>query len=384
MGLCVCSYSSSSLWKKKSGWVLNEARFESLTLMVGVSGVGKTKVLDAIVTLRDMVCGKSYNGIKWRAVFLDANQSEIVWEGETEETKDFFDLRQAPFCSLFEEEEPEFTFLRETVHINNEEIFRRSDSGAFYKGTPIVKLQKTKSLLHLLQEEDVIGLREKISRIYKKEHRIGPVNKNVISKYSKLKTVESIIGEDSLSLSMKLFLISEEQPSLFEKIKADFLEIFPFVEDIKFSTPDFLCCASYNPVPEMQVLQLKEKKSDLWVCIWDFSSGMHKTIGLLSAIYLTLKGSIFLVDEFENTFGVNCIDAIASKILSSSPENQFILTSHHPYIINKIPVESWRIVTRRGNTVDVGEAIDAHSSCSRHDAFIQLINCDQYSEGVTS
>ena len=370
--------------EKKSGWRLSESRFDPFTLMVGASGVGKTKILYAIDTLPDMADGKSYNGIKWRAVFRDKDQTKIVWEGETEETEESFDFRQMPFYLTQEKDKAEFIFLKETMLIDGKEIFRRSEEGTFYAEKPTVKLQKTKSLLHLLEEEKVIAFREKISKIYMTNYRLSPVPKNMVSKYDKLNSIDDIIQDASMLLPIKLFIISEKYPEIFAKIKSDFLEIFPFVEDIKLCTPDFFSCASHTPRLEVVALQLRERNSKHWVCIWDFSSGMHKTIALLAAIHLAPKGTIFLIDEFENSFGVNCIDAISDKIYSSSPENQFILTSHHPYIINKIPVENWRLVTRHNNTVNVAKVEDEYSTSSRHEAFIQLINLDQYAEGVTS
>ena len=109
---------------------------------------------------------------------------------------------------------------------------------------------------------------------------------------------------------------------------------------------------------------------------------MHKTLALLASIYLSSQKSIFLIDEFENSFGVNCIDMITQKIALNPLGNQFILSSHHPYIINKIPVDKWRLVTRRKTNVKV-EAVDEQiTSQSKHDAFIQLINLDEFSDGI--
>ena len=44
-------------------------------------------------------------------------------------------------------------------------------------------------------------------------------------------------------------------------------------------------------------------------------------------------GSVILIDEFENSLGVNCLDEITEDVVKESRRLQFILTSHHPYII---------------------------------------------------
>ena len=61
---------------------------------------------------------------------------------------------------------------------------------------------------------------------------------------------------------------------------------------------------------------------------------------------------------------------------------QFIITSHHPYIINNISYKNWKIVTRNGGVVTAKDATDYDIGKSKHQAFTQLINLDAYSEGI--
>ncbi|MGB3265930.1 MAG: ATP-binding protein, partial [Microcoleus sp.] len=86
-------------------------------------------------------------------------------------------------------------------------------------------------------------------------------------------------------------------------------------------------------------------------------------------------------DEFENSLGINCIDVVTDLIVENR-NIQFILTSHHPYIINNIGMEHWKIVTRQGGVVTVKDAKDLNLGKSRHQAFTQLINLEEYSEGI--
>ncbi|MDF5726138.1 MAG: ATP-binding protein, partial [Rhizonema sp. PD37] len=59
-----------------------------------------------------------------------------------------------------------------------------------------------------------------------------------------------------------------------------------------------------------------------------------------------------------------------------------IITSHHPYIINNIKMEHWKIVTRKGGIVTAQDAKDFNLGKSRHQAFMQLINLSDYKEGI--
>ena len=110
---------------------------------------------------------------------------------------------------------------------------------------------------------------------------------------------------------------------------------------------------------------------------------MLKTLMHISELYLSAEGTVILIDEFENSLGVNCID-ILSDLLFDNRKLQFIITSHHPYIINKIGMEYWKIVTRKGGVVTARDAKDYNLGKSRHQAFMQLINLEAYKEGIAA
>ncbi|MFE7822297.1 hypothetical protein ACFU1R_29605, partial [Priestia megaterium] len=89
--------------------------------------------------------------------------------------------------------------------------------------------------------------------------------------------------------------------------------------------------------------------------------------------------SIIIIDEFENSLGVNCIDLVAGQLLQN--KKQFIITSHHPYIINKISYTHWRIVIRNANKVIVRSSDYYRLGSSNHEAFKELLNLDAFLEG---
>ena len=51
---------------KATGWKLNPVQFSDLNLLVGVSGVGKTKILKAILNIKKIVEGESLNSVQSR------------------------------------------------------------------------------------------------------------------------------------------------------------------------------------------------------------------------------------------------------------------------------------------------------------------------------
>ena len=64
------------------GWDFDEVDFSSkLTLLVGVSGAGKTQILRGIIDLSRIAHGKTINGFEWKIRFSTVNNTEFIWEG---------------------------------------------------------------------------------------------------------------------------------------------------------------------------------------------------------------------------------------------------------------------------------------------------------------
>jgi len=84
----------------------------------------------------------------------------------------------------------------------------------------------------------------------------------------------------------------------------------------------------------------------------------------------------------ENSLGINCIEEVTRSIVSHQRNLQFIITSHHPYIINHINFANWKLITRKAGIVKGTDATTFNLGKSKHQAFTQLINLDEYVEGV--
>jgi predicted ATPase len=79
-------------------------------------------------------------------------------------------------------------------------------------------------------------------------------------------------------------------------------------------------------------IQIREKGIDHWIDERQISAGMLRTLYHINEIFLGTSGSVILIDEFENSLGVNCIDDLTSELLINKRDLQFVITSHHPYI----------------------------------------------------
>jgi predicted ATPase len=112
---------------------------------------------------------------------------------------------------------------------------------------------------------------------------------------------------------------------------------------------------------------------------------MKKVLLMLTDIkILPSKGCVYLIDEYENSLGINAINFFPTMLIEADSQSQFIITSHHPYIIGNVPVKNWIVFNRKGNTIAVkqGDELEDRYSKSKQQAFIQLINDPFFVENI--
>ncbi len=380
---------------KAAEWRLEELSFNKLTLLVGASGVGKTQILRALMNLKEIAEGQSFNGVAWFVEFeIIDNQNNTVkyiWEGEFE--------KSTSVTFFFNNNTQDSLLLKEKLTINDKILVDRNNEKIIYNGKETPKLPPNQSVIFLLRNEKSLEIiLENLKKIkyvsysgfsdLKPEFllqqiiKITPIFINAVSSLGKeLKTLADIQNSD-LDIIIKLFCLSKTDKKTFNSIKNRFIDIFPSIENVKI---DFVEDKN-NEIPDMfrqiPFLQIKEKNVNNWIGQNKISSGMYSTFMQLSELYLCAEGTIFLIDEFENSLGSNCIDEITADILQSNRQLQFILTSHHPYIINKININNWKLITRNGGVVKehkINGLVDIEKS--RHSAFMQLVQLEEYQTG---
>lgn len=359
-------------------WRFNPIHFSNLTLLVGISGVGKTQIIKSIIALQQIAKGGSLNGLEWDIYFSVNNDREYRWKGK-------FETKKLPAMLSKEDEKTEgfkFRLIREELYFDNVLIIERSDNEIKFKGDKLPKLSPFQSVVYLFsEEEDVVPIRNAFNKIIYSEGTslVNPVDSinyiQFVQNYDSLEKIQN----SNFYIQIKLALVYVHAPEVFQKIKNSFVDIFSQVEDIQIHIVE----TEYMPLKSRYYpfVYIKEKGVNHWIPQTHISSGMFRTLMHISELYLCADGSVILIDEFENSLGVNCIDVL-TELLLENRNLQFIITSHHPYIINKISMEYWKIVTRQGGVVTARDAKDFNLGKSRHQAFMQLINLEEYAEGI--
>jgi len=374
----------------KSNWHLENTCFGRLNLLVGISSVGKTRILHALSLVRDVATDDAYqlDGIEWMIRFTHNEQeyewilkSNIIEEKSTQKTFDTFESRRD--AAIFYE--------KITNLSKNDVIFERSNNKlTWHKGNIIPKLKKTESIITLFSEEEVIKpIREAFKHIiflrakeyssisFSDKFDIDNIKLRDQDRKKALNMREFKKIATKLPMPLKAFFMQKFYQFEFKNIKQKFIDIFPFVKELKIS--HIIKSGQYN-----LFLSIKENGSNEWIHQPQISSGMFSTFLHLIEIHMAPDETVILIDEFENSLGINCMPSTAEFINDYSNRLQFIVTSHHPYIINEISWKNWKKVKRKGGYVRVISSTDisALQTTSTLEKFITLINLPEYEEGI--
>ncbi|OXU14497.1 AAA family ATPase [Sedimentisphaera salicampi] len=367
-------------------WELAESNFNDLNLLVGISGVGKTQILNSLRVVSQIAGGETYNGISFSLVFQTSGKDEYRWEAGFETLEHIAEQSiSLPDFVSHGAEKPKIE--REFLSLNGKTILERDAESIVLNGRKTPKLDSSQSALNLLKFEDLIAPASKemnkivsSSMAYNEAPEMSMLNLNEFElAVSKLDTLKKI-RESELSIGIKLSLIFSNCFDTFEEIRDEFIDVFPQVEDVVVNSNEQFINGRFVVCPTVLV---KEKGVPGWVNQKRLSAGMHKTFYQITQSHLWPEGSVILIDEFENSLGINCINILTDIILGQSRRLQFIITSHHPYIINNIDQRFWRVVVRNKGMVRIKDAESLGLGKSNHEAFIQLINTQDYIDGIS-
>ena len=366
---------------------IDEIIFNDLTLLVGISGVGKTQIIKSLTAIKRIADGDSVNGLNWTIEFETIGGNNYIWKGGFEVKSGFQDEFMDEDSDEYKKNKPRIVYER--ILRNDSEIVNRTQSEILFNGQKTVKLSQQESIVSLLKEEEEIS---EINKAFKKivysdqSNSLSEPFKLSILNVSKLEkkciTLDSIQELDE-DIRVKLYLAYKNLPDVFNQIKSRFIEVFPQVENIKLAPIQNEFTDILDILREHPFVHLKETGIEEWIHQGQISSGMFRTLMHISEMYLSSKGTVVLIDEFENSLGINCIDELTNDLVDTIEQKiQFIITSHHPYIINNISPLNWKIITRKAGNIKAFDAQDLKLGKSKHDAFMQLINMNEYVDGI--
>lgn len=378
------------------GWKLTETAFGPFNLLVGASGVGKTRILKALerVRLAALKDARFAAGCKW-AIEIDAGGARYLWAARTLKMNGSSE-ESIPYGDEDGFETEPARFAEEQLWLGGSRALVTRDSKQFMlQEKPLPKIKETESAISLLSAEDVVH------PIYENFRKVVQGPAAILDEFygyrsetwlpeleAKVRSPEELRDLMDLDILTKALVLQSKFPEVFARLTDQFRDIFNQVEEIRVKSYRDTVAHVKNSdaivVLDRLIVVMRERGVGSWLVPRQLSSGMFRTFVHLLELMLAPNGTTFLIDEFENSLGVNCLPQVAEHILGRAGELQFIITSHHPYVINNIPASMWRVVTRQGSTVRVlgFEDLPALASASKHERFTILSNLPEFEHGI--
>ena len=389
----------------RENWHIDEVSFDDFNLLVGPSGVGKTRILVALETIFGVALGREkLDDFEWIIDFSHLDKSYIwsLWSSIPPENEDIFEIESKQF-EVIEER---------LIQLENTEVFHVNPLFSKLNNVKLPKIKKTESAMSLFPEEDfIVPLIQGFESILSSKplnQSIKPENKESFE--NNIQDLNSITFNNNIKVAAKLCTRDVEElfkrkiaffsPNIrafilfefkkddtndnrlgffrdgFNNIMENYLNIFPEIKDIKITKE------TISNDESLIFFEIQDADSGDWIPQDRMSSGMFRTLIYIIEIMTAPEGSVILIDEFENSLGINCMSEVTDFILDHADGLQFIITSHHPYIINNIPWQDWQIVSRKGSRIKTQKATDisALNTASSLDKFTQLINVLDFEE----
>ncbi len=360
-------------------WEFDEVTFSRINLIVGDSGTGKTRFLNTIINFfKQIVSDKIVFDGNW-SVDFEIDGKRYIYNLIVKDTGKGINEKAIYYEELINATE-------------NRILIRRDKDNFLWKDDSLPKLSKNISSLSLLKEEEEIqtiyaNLRRIVARRFfgdelNQNFQFGALppdmQKNILEK----KDASALLNEP-IDFHNKMNLLQKIDSAMYKSIIDQYKNAFPYIIDTTILT--FSQVMKDVPLHiQAPVFCIRESKIKDWIPVNDISSGMQKIFLLILDTYLMKDSGILLIDEYENSLGINAINFLPDLIHSISEKCQFIITSHHPYIINNIPIENWFVFHRNGKVVNIknGKELKEKYKQSKQEQFIQLINDPFYAGGV--
>ena len=338
-----------------------------VTLLVGLSGAGKTQILNAVEYSLNLAVDKDVILRPYRVgLGIIIDQEEYEW---------FYEIKKTTEQGLIMEEEGRYGFFYEKLLRDGAMVFERKNTEVTVLGyEKVPQPKKDESLILQYSEDKNFGkLIAGIHKLYSVEMELAIRGGLGSENFRRLKSkvIDRIESErqtefkmfSHLPVAMKLYVAKRYYPGLYIKIFDAVKELFVELEDIDVEE---------DTVREMYLVSIQVYGKKLLQV--DISNGMLKTIYYMVELFTMSEDSLVLIDEFENGLGVNCIDVLSELMLSERNDLQFIITSHHPKIINAIYEGKWRIIDRDRCIVKNSGSQAYGIGNSQHDAYFNLMN----------
>ena len=355
------------------GISIDRTYFNKINLLVGVSGAGKTIILRVLSSYIDLI--RKGSSVKNECNFKMNFTVDTVSSVDTYEWS--ISTMQSSLVDKVTGNTAGYIVTKEELLRNGKMLFARDNNKLEISGyNSLPKIPLDKSTIAVFKDDNlfkdinkafvsVIGLDEQ-KNAYIEVPKEFYDEAFIVAKENMMSYEHMALYMSLLPLVVRLGIARSVYAEKFNMYMDKLKEIFPYISDVKIRL-------SKSTQKYVIVLCLQD---DVEVEQDRISSGIIKTMNVLAYLYFIAQNALIIVDEVENSLGINCLDDVIESIDCSVYEqnNQAILSSHHPYIINAVDSSKWRIVSQENGHITTKSANEVGIDSKNRDGFFELIN----------
>lgn len=365
---------------KTTGQQIKHVEFNHLNLLVGASAAGKTSIL-RVISKFILAISLGHNiqeQCKFKMSFstLDRQSGvpmrrEYLWEIETS-PEDVLSAEDSSACPIIYEELQDIIAKKNIVERQNAKIFIEG-----YDNIP--QISKMQSAIFIFRENapfnDIVDAMRSTFTLDNQNAAFYPVSVKMVEQIQKIIQSSNekerplrwhYIAQNKFPIALFIYIVKKTSPQKYAEFLESLQEVFPEIDDVGINQ-----YASDNGYYYLSIIH-----NGRLLLQPDISSGIMRTIYILTCIHFCEDNSLILLDELENSLGINCLDEMVERIIQKSYEKQiqFLLTSHHPYIINQLPTNSWLVISQKNSIIESHKAADLGIGKMKQESFFELIN----------
>lgn len=185
-----------------------------------------------------------------------------------------------------------------------------------------------------------------------------------------------------------LYALQELGASERDEVEARFVRSFPDVAALRaFWAPHG------GGDGETLELAIRDHGAEHWIPAPQMAASMRRGLGMILDASFTPPGSVLIIDDLEADLGVDVLPAMVAHLRSRAGgaggegdgDIQILATSRHPYIIDEVPVSAWKLVRRRGNEARIHAVtgVPGYDAQPRHRAFRELLELAELEDQVS-
>ena len=337
--------------------------FPDVTLFIGNASADKRQILSAIETLAQFALGHSPDelwGVDWNITFSTEGRT-YGWQGATSgrgvSFRDGMHLSSVVNALLPEalRRGVEPMVLHESLFLDGHWVVERKGDTLRCNGTTTFDHSPIRSLLQLLRHDAVVEpASDGFARVVRHDapgDSLRTMGKPLGDLCATFPTLAAIRASN-LPIYAKLALVHENAPGVFRDIVAHICKALPSVEDVGFDRVDR---SRFTDVPSMRVL---ERGTERWLPESKISTEMLRALLHVSSPTLWPDDGVVLIDDFETSLGISCLDQMLESIRDESRRLQYILTSRDPAVIERVGAERCKVVNWEGNVVSAESPLE--------------------------